>query len=213
MKLYTISLVMSLFLTTASIGMKEPRAGKGSGSRQRRKQKLSKKYNYLVSAPFRERLVLAAKWTDDCDVIVEIGGGDAPLSAVVTDHREVIVIDPVVKKIRDDKKHHIRKAFQHWSGEDMLKDKKYAVVLLGLELAMPPSGWNKLYDLINNAHKTVIEHSTTYKKAKKQFQNICESTTTYVVMEKEFDFSKEDWTEFVSVHPFRKMSLLQAKES
>lgn len=164
--------------------------------------------SYLTSQPFKARLELAASWMDDCPIIVEIGGGSNPINKYVTGKR-VIVIDPEIKRHDEGSVSHIRKNFENWDDAGELNGKKYAVLLMGLELKMQDGGWHKLFGLIDGSHKAVIEYSVTYKLAKQQVKDIKKNSPKQIIKECDFDFSEKDFSKYKEVFPYRKMICLQ----
>ena len=150
-------------------------------------------FAYLGSKIFQERHKLAAEWIGDCTTIIEIGGGQNSMSAHLPNAQKIIVIDPTIKNADNGRILHVAKKFEDWEVDQSLKKEPYAVIILGLALTnMPMHGWHKLYDLIDDSEKTVIEYSATFKPGKKQSKDILASVAKEKTAEKEFDFSQAD---------------------
>ena len=166
------------------------------------------KYDYLKSAPFKERMKIAAAWVQECSPIVEIGGAGNPMSKYLK-NTKVIVIDPEISRKDDEMAVHIRADFEHWKGQAELENTKYAVIIMALDLNMQCRGWNKLCDLIDGSSKTVIEYSSEYKRAKKQLKDIEKNVLKKRTLVEEFDFSDYNFGKYRSVYPYRTMICLE----
>lgn len=181
-------------------------AGKSFKSQKNEKYQ-AKKFDYLRSKAFSSRFSIAAQWVKDCDIIIEIGGGNNSIDQVIRD-KTVIVIDPAIKRKEEKNLIYFPKNFEYWNNYELFDNKKYAVVILGMDLKLSEIGWKKLFDLINKSEKTVIEYSTTFKDAKKQKKHILNNTNKSITQEKELDFSgsfnKEQYA-----NPYRKIICLE----
>ncbi len=173
------------------------------------KKNSHKSYKYLQSEPFKERSRLAAQWVKDIDTVVEIGGGQNPISKYTSADQKIIVIDPEIKRKEEHNITHIGKLFENWDGAGEINGKKYAVIILGLELKMQQDGWNKLFDLINNSQKTVIEYSVTFKTAKNQVKDILNNTDKKITETKDFDLSNHNYKDCPIIYPLRTIICLE----
>lgn len=146
-----------------------------------------KAWNYLKSGAFKERLKKAAEFVQDCDTIVEIGGGDSSIDSEIKD-KDVIVVDPVCKRTEKDKSTHIRSTFQRWDAQ--VSSTNYAVVLLGLKLEkMDIKDWQKLYDLINRSKKLVLEYSRENAIGLDQAKTIKKNIEKKLIDHEDFDIT------------------------
>lgn len=173
-------------------------------------QNYQKNLNYLKAPCFEERHKQAIDWTQDCEFIIEIGGGAKPISQFIKD-RPVIVIDPIIRSCNDGRIMHIGQKFENWEGIPLeLQGKPYAVVILGLALDhMSESGWINLYGLINGAKTAIIEYSSTYRQAEAQFKKIKKNTNKIKVYTRQLDLSENNFRKYQMVRPLRKMICLQ----
>lgn len=152
-----------------------------------------KQFAYLGSQTFQKRHQLAAEWTKDCSLIIEIGGGRNNMIPHCTKEQKIIVIDPSLKNRDEDNTSQIGKNFESWNIPKTIYDQNYAVIILGLDLStMQQHGWSKLYDLIDKSKTTVIEHSATFKPAKKQFKTLIKNIVKTKIAIKEFNFSQSE---------------------
>ena len=140
------------------------------------------KWDYTKSAAFKkERQERVAQMVQSCDTIVEIGGGQTPISGFLSKDKKVIVIDPRIKRKEEDNVTHLSMGFEKWN------------VILGLHLQMPDGAWKKLHELIDRSSITVIEYSAQDKRAKKQFKDIKSSCTSKQWAEpEEFEISSQE---------------------
>ncbi|MFZ0566286.1 MAG: hypothetical protein WAM28_08900 [Chlamydiales bacterium] len=166
-----------------------------------------REWPYLTSEALKTRYAITAYLLRDSDTIVEIGGYKTPISDFVTD-KTVIVIDPKMKAKNNSQVFHLPIKFQDWE-EEQLKNSDYAVVILGLDLHMDNDAWQKLFKLINASRKTVIEFSTSYKPARKQFQYICENINKKPTLTMKLDLSNTDSSKYPEYYPFREIYCLE----
>ena len=172
---------------------------------------------HLSLPEFKARQAKAAEWVRDCTTILEIGGGQHPITQFALPAQKVIVIDPAIKRKEEENIYHIPQAFEKWikvagsTGPEGLGT-NYAVILLGLQLVMPDNAWPKLVNLIDNSTKTVIEYSLENADAKKQVKQIQRDTHKRIVQELELDLSAKTVYKGKKVFGNRKMVLFAAKE-
>ncbi len=146
-----------------------------------------KAWSYLKSAAFKERLKKAAEFVHDCDTIVEIGGGESCIDGEIKD-KNIIVVDPVCRRVEKDKVTHIRSTFQRWDAQ--VSSPNYAVVLLGLKLEkMDIKDWQKLYDLINRSKKLVLEYSRENAIGLDQAKTIKKNIEKKLIDHEDFDIT------------------------
>lgn len=170
---------------------------------------LASQWPYLASQPFKQRQKIALEWSADCDTIIEIGGAGTPIDNFVA-NKNIIVVDPAIAHRENDNVLHVRAKFEDWYKKDLISSNNYAVLILGLALdKMKENGWSKLYELIDNSSKTIIEYSTTYKSAKKQIKSIKKNINKSCVEEHELDLSNYDFSKYKKVNPHRKICLFK----
>lgn len=159
---------------------------------------------YLRSKPFAQRQEKALSFIAECDTIIEIGGAGTPIDTFMkSGQKTIIVIDPEIKEKKEKNVEHVRKKFEEWQQPDFITANTYAVLIFGLALnKMPDNAWNKLYELINNSYKTVIEYSSTYKPAKSQIKAIKKNISKECTHE-ELDVSCVKLQRYKEVHPLR----------
>ena len=189
---------------------------KGGRSKKEDKKEKYNKWDYLSSKPFQIRQEKVAEFLqeknhEEIDTIIEIGGAGCPMSQFITD-RNVIVIDPAVKRIEDKLVTHIRTSFQKWNVQ--LTSEKYAVVLLGLHLEkMDIKDWQKLYSLINGAQRMVLEYSKKNQIGLDQMQTIAKETRKVMelIATEEFTISSDNSHKYHSIWPDRVMCYFKKK--
>lgn len=183
---------------------------------------MKKEMSYLNTKVFSERLLDTAKFIEHYPLIIEIGGGSNTIDKYIdTKKSNVIVIDPVIKNYETSEVQHIRKKFQEWD-DTTIKNCKFAVVILGLDLVFDDNAWKKLYTLIDQSTETVIEFSSTYRTARDQFKTIKKNINKEIKEKKFYDFSesfpsikkkrKTQKNEF-NVPTLRELYLLGAKDN
>src|SRR5438445_13513378 len=77
-----------------------------------------KQFAYLGSKTFQKRHQLAAEWTQDCPLIIEIGGGRNSMSTHLINEQKIIVIDPTIRNKNEDSIVHTAKKFEDWQLTD-----------------------------------------------------------------------------------------------
>lgn len=122
--------------------------------------------------------------------MVEIGGYKTPISGFLNSEQKSIVIDPRIEPLRTDKSEHLAIGFEDWVGEVLCP---YGVLILGIELHMYESGWEKLYRLINGSEITVIEVPVEHCHSVDQFKRIREKVNKKAVMSILMDLSGNDF--------------------
>lgn len=127
----------------------------------------------LVAKNARQERVVEIIAKADCDTIVEIGGGDLPISFFTPIDKKVIVIDPRVKRIKGEKNHnitHLTQSFETW--DEKFDSKRFAVIILGIDLKLSDGAWRKLLALIDRSALTIIEYAARNKESRDQFKCI-----------------------------------------
>lgn len=171
--------------------------------------------NYLNSKPFKQRLEIAAKWIgEDCDLVIDLGGGHNSIAHYIAGP-EVIVIDPVLNKSRQEGSvTYIKREYQFWRKDQdaAISNKKFALVIMGLQLEhMQGNDWQSLFKLGDRSQKIIVEYSVNFPDAKKQFENIRAGVNKKITKETEFDFSN-DFSEKSHVPVYRRMVLFENVE-
>lgn len=154
------------------------------------------KLAYLKSPAFKkERQERVAQMVQFCDTIIEIGGGQTPMSGFLPKDKKVIVIDPHIKRKEEQNVTHLSMGFEKWNEQPTSTN--FAVVILGLHLQMPDGAWKKLHDLIDRSSITIIEYSALDKCAKKQFKDIKNSCVSKQWAEpEEFEINAQELAKF-----------------
>ncbi len=153
------------------------------------------KWDYLKSGAFKKaRQERVAQMVQYCDTIIEIGGGQTPMSGFLPKDKKVIVIDPRIKRKEEENITHLSMGFEKWHEQPVSTN--YAVIILGLRLQMPDGAWQRLHDLIERSSMTVIEHSAQDKCAKKQFKDIKSSCTKDWASPEEFEISGQELAKY-----------------
>lgn len=130
----------------------------------------------LVAKKARQERVVEIIEKADCDTIVEIGGADVPISFFTPTDKKVIVIGSQVKRIKGEQNHnitHLTQPFETW--DEKFVSKKFAVIILGIDLKLSDGAWRKLHALIDRSALTIVEYAAQNKESRNQFQCIQES--------------------------------------
>jgi len=160
---------------------------------------------------FKTRSAIAAYLLRDCEEIIEIGSYKCPIFNFV-DNKKIFVtaIDPRTPALQTEQIKCLPILFQDW--DIQLHSQNYGVLLLGLDLHMPTSGWEKLYKLINGAKRTVIEFPPDYKESVAKFERIIDNVNKHVTMTMLLDFSHNTFPNFEKswgLFPTRKLCILE----
>jgi hypothetical protein len=170
--------------------------------------------NYLNSKPFKQRLEKAAEWINEdknIELIIDIGGGHNSIANYVTGPK-IIVVDPTLNKSREiGSIEYVKKEYQFWKKDQnkAIQNKNFAVIIMGLQLDhMQGNDWQDIFKLINSSQKTIVEYSTTFSIAKKQFAMIAAGINKKITKSEEFDFYN-DFIGQPNVPVCRKMVLFE----
>lgn len=166
-----------------------------------------REWPYLTSEALKTRYALTAYLLRDSQVLVEVGGYKTPISGFV-DNKTVIVIDPKIEAMSEPQKIHLPIKLQDWN-EQEIQGVDYSLVILGMDLHLDDSGWEKLFNLINNSKKTIIEFSSSYKPARKQFTHILDHVTKNSTLVVKLDLSDNDGSSYPEFYPYREIYSLE----
>lgn len=133
------------------------------------------------------RYVLAAYALRDCSEVIELGGYVTPIDRFTVPHQKVTTIDPLFEKsevIQGVDGPVIRRVSGRFQDIDIERPVRgrYGVAILGLELHMPESGWKKLYNLIQESHRTVLGVPVNHLPSLTQYKKIRDNTDMETLM-------------------------------
>ena len=165
-------------------------------------------WKYLYSEPFKCRYALAAYLVRDCDPIFEIGGYMTPISDFIDgdNHKLVMVTDPKMRTSFNciENNCEIRHYSHRWPDVSFVdKDfpKQYGLVVLGLELHLTDTEWQKFYDLVRKSKKTVLGVVPDHIHSLNQYEQIVEATGARKTMEITLDLSENDFGDLTDSAP------------
>jgi len=149
-----------------------------------------KEWAYLWSEPFRLRNVLAAYFLRDCREIIDIGGYKSPISDFVDSGVKVTVIDPRAEQRREGNIEHLPIRFQDWEG---IPGPEYGLVILGMELCMGATDWDRVYRLVDGSKTTVIGIAAGHMPSVNQMLALQEHVSKPVKMSMQLDLTGNDF--------------------
>jgi hypothetical protein len=154
---------------------------------------------YLNTEVFKTRSVIAAYILRDCLEIIEIGGYKTPLSDFIP-NKKITVIDPKVIPKQTSLVQCLAISFKDWIGN--ATEQKYGVCILGLRLLdMNDQAWKKLYALINNAYRVVIEVPITYPPSTQQWNQMLPHINKKIIMQILLDLDNNNFKYVMPTHP------------
>lgn len=145
-------------------------------------------WKYLWSEAFKTRYAIAAWLLRDVPYVLEIGGYKTPISYFLRPDQKSISIDPRTEPYKDHRTEHVSASFD--ANTSIVIPDQYGMAILGLDLGMSQSGWEKLFNLINGAKRTVIEIAVEHPTSVSQLTKITANTNTKNSMIISMDFSE-----------------------
>ena len=170
--------------------------------------------NYLLSAAFQLRYVLAAHFVRDCAHVIEIGGYQTPITWFLTGrHDSVTVYDERIAKFQADRLNghvcdvrHVRALFQDIPSLSM---SKFGLVVLDMDIA---GDLAPFYAMVRGSEVAVLEFAIDHDPSKQLFENTMARCGKAIDLQLELDLSKNDFgnqKRGQHTHPKRRMVVLR----
>lgn len=150
---------------------------------------------YLHTEPFKMRYALAAYLVKDCEQVIEIGGRQPSFSDFAYGpHKRIVILDrrmqppealPAVP-------------FQDGEGDP---ESDFGIVMMGMDLDLPESGWKRLYELIDRSRRTVIEIPTDELPSVQQLGQIVQRVNKQITLAVGLSLAGNDFGDLTSGSP------------
>ena len=162
------------------------------------------RWEYLVSKEYKLRHHICEYYLDHgLDFVIDIGAYKSSIQS----NDWVIPIDPL-KTIPDS----YHGTVKQWMNEnsDLLDNKTYGVMALGLEIEGDEYEWDSFISLVEKSKVAIIEHSITHLPSVTQFNKVLENTNKRITTLIDFEFCDIQTAGFVP-HAKRKLAILERK--